>query len=100
MTAVKASLNSYRQAPRKARLVADLIRGKKVDEARAILSFAPMRGGDAIKKLLDSAIANAKNLNIDKGNLIVKEISVNGGEILYRRRPMSRGRPFPSNRSE
>ena len=84
MPSVTAQLNSYRQAPRKARLVADLIRGKRVDEARAILSFATMRGGDAIKKLLDSAVANAKNLNIDKDDLIrcQKETGFNNERML------------------
>lgn len=95
MVLVTAQLNNYRQSPRKARLVADLVRGKGVSEAGTILSFAAMRGGDAIKKLLDSAVANAKNLNIDTAKLAIKEISVNGGTIMYRRRPMSRGRPFP-----
>ena len=95
MTAIKATLQGYRQAPRKVRLMADLIRGKTVTDATTALKFAPKRAADVIEKLLASAVANAKNLNIESAGLIVKEITVNGGTIMYRRRPMSRGRPFP-----
>lgn len=88
---MKATLNSYRQSPRKVRVVADLIRGKRVEEALDILTFVPKRAGLPLKKLLASAIANAGKAP----NLVVKEVSVDGGKILYRRRPRSRGMANP-----
>lgn len=94
MAEAKATLSDYRQSPRKVRVVANLIRGKKAEDAVITLSFVPKRASAPIQKLLSSAIANAKNLSIPLENLVVKEISVNGGKILYRRLPMSRGRAF------
>ncbi|CAN5129585.1 50S ribosomal protein L22 [soil metagenome] len=94
MAEAKATLSDYRQSPRKVRVVADTIRGKRVEDALITLSFVPKRASGPIQKLLASALANAKNLEIPLDNLIVKEISVNGGAILYRRLPMARGRAF------
>lgn len=94
MSQAKAILNDYRQSPRKVRLIADLVRGKKVEEALSVLSFMPKRASLPIKKLIESAVANAKNLEIPTDNLIIKGITVDGGKILYRRLPMSRGRAF------
>ena len=91
MTEVKAQLKSYRQSPRKVRLVADLVRGKKVNDALALLSFTTKRASNPFGKLISSAIANAKGLSILPENLIVKKISVDAGATLYRRRPRSRG---------
>ena len=89
----KAKLSNLRQSPRKVRLVADLIRGKKVEEALQILKFTNKRSITPMEKLLMSAIANAKDRGIgDEGNLIVQSIRVDEGPILYRRRPVSRGR--------
>lgn len=95
MNQASAQLNNYRQSPRKVRLVANLIRGKKVDNALSLLKFAEKKAALPIEKLLKSAIANAKNRDISTDTLIVKEISVNGGAILYRRQPVSRGRAHP-----
>ncbi len=94
MAEAKATLSNYRQSPRKVRVVADLIRGKRAEDAVVTLSFVPKRASAPIQKLLSSAIANAKNLSIPVENLVVKEISVDGGKTLYRRLPMSRGRAF------
>lgn len=94
MAEAKATLSDYRQSPRKVRVVADMVRGKKVDEALITLSFVAKRSALPLQKLLASAVANAKNLEIPLDNLIVKEISVDGGKILYRRLPMARGRAF------
>ncbi len=94
MADAKATLSNYRQSPRKVRVVADLIRGKRAEDAVVTLSFVPKRASAPIQKLLSSAIANAKNLSIPVENLVVKEISVDGGKTLYRRLPMSRGRAF------
>ena len=94
MAEAKATLSDYRQSPRKVRVVANTIRGKRVEEALITLSYVPKRSAGPIQKLLASALANAKNLEIPLENLVVKEISVNGGKILYRSQPMARGRAF------
>jgi large subunit ribosomal protein L22 len=94
MAEAKATLSDYRQSPRKVRGVANMIRGKSVEEALTALTFVPKRSAGPIQKLLASAAANAKNLSLSVEDMIVKEISVNGGKILYRRLPMSRGRAF------
>ena len=95
MAEAKAQLNDYRQSPRKVRVVANLVRGKGVEEALDILTFVPKRAGLPLKKLLASAIANAKSQSIDEATLVVKSISVDAGKILYRRLPMAHGRAFP-----
>jgi large subunit ribosomal protein L22 len=94
MSEARATLSNYRQSPRKVRGVVNLIRGKSVEDAQNILAFVPKRSAGPVQKLLASAVANAKNLSIPMENLFVKEVSVNGGAILYRRLPMSRGRAF------
>lgn len=91
MAEAKAQLKNYRQSPRKVRVVADLIRGKRVNDALTTLEYTTKRATNPLAKLLSSAIANAKNLSIPVENLVVKEVSVDGGAILYRRRPRSRG---------
>lgn len=95
MTEVEAQLNSYRQSPRKVRLVADAIRGKKISEARKRLNVLVKRATAPLAKLLDSAVANAKNLGLEDKSLYVKSISVNEGKILYRRRPVAHGAAHP-----
>lgn len=90
---VKAELKNYRQSPRKVRLVADLIRGKKADEALTLLTFTVKRASDPVKKLLESAIANAKhNFDIPVEELFVKEIRVDEGPTLKRWRARAFGR--------
>lgn len=91
MAEAKATLSNYRQSPRKVRLVADLVRGKSVEEAIDILTYVPKRAGLPLLKLLNSAYANAGKAP----NLMVKEVSVDGGAILYRRRPRSHGMANP-----
>ncbi len=95
MTEAKATLKNYRQSPRKVRVVADLVRGKRVEDALVTLMYTTKRATNPLSKLLSSAIANAKNLSIPTENLVVKEISVDGGAILYRRLPKSRGMATP-----
>lgn len=95
MATAKATLSNHRQSPRKVRLMADLIRGKKVADAMALLSFANKKSAGPVKKLIQSAVANAKNIGLDDANLVVKAIDVNPGKIMYRRLSMSRGRAFP-----
>jgi len=88
----KAIAKTVRIAPRKARLVADLIRGKKVGEAYAILKNTDKKSSDIIEKVLMSAVANADhNLNLDVNTLFVKEAFVNEGTTLKRFRPRAKG---------
>ncbi|MFH1820551.1 MAG: 50S ribosomal protein L22 [Candidatus Nealsonbacteria bacterium] len=92
---VKAKVSYLRIAPRKVRLVADLIRGKKAIDAKNILGFTTKKAAEPILKLLNSALANAKNnLKIETDNLFVSKIEVNEGPKLKRWRPRARGRAF------
>ena len=88
---MKAFLKNYRQSPRKVRLVAGLIKGKKVDEALVELDFLAKRGADPMKKLLLSAISNAKNMGIEKDNLYIKEARVDKGIVMKRMMPAAMG---------
>lgn len=88
---MKAYLKNYRQSPRKVRLVAGLVRGKNVDEAVAELDFLPKRAGFPIRKLLLSAISNAKQMGIEKENLLIKELRVDKGVTLKRMMPAAMG---------
>ena len=88
----KAILRYARMSSRKVKIVADLIRGKKVDEALAIVKFTPKASSEIIEKLLKSAIANAENNHgMNRGNLIVSEIYANQGPTLKRIRPAAKG---------
>jgi large subunit ribosomal protein L22 len=92
-TLIKAKLSRLRIAPRKVRLVADLVRGKSAEEARHILRFTTKAAAKPISKLLDSGIANARhNFKIEVADLRIKSILVNEGPPLKRFRPESRGR--------
>ena len=88
-----AKANTIRIAPRKARLVVDLIRGKEIKEARAILMFTPKAASPLILKVLNSAVANAENNNNKKlEDLFVKEVYVNEGARLKRLLPRAKGK--------
>jgi|SRR3989344_3435036 len=92
MKEVKAHLRYLRISPRKARLVADTVKGKTVRQAENILKTAAKRASLPIKKLLSSAVANAShNFQIAKESLFVKTIFVNPGPTLKRSMPRSRG---------
>ena len=95
MNEASAQLNNYRQSPRKVRLMADAIRGKKVSKAKDVLAFTIKRSASPFAKLLDSAIANAKSKGISLDNLVVKSVEVNQGDILYRSMPVSHGSAHP-----
>ena len=91
----KAVAKYIRIAPRKVRIVVDLIRGKSVGEAIAILKFTPKVGSEVVEKVLKSAIANAEHnydMNVDK--LFVSEAFVDQGPTLKRIHPRSRGQAF------
>lgn len=92
VTSAKAMARTVRIAPRKARLVVDLIRGKQVGEAMAILKFTPKAGSPIIEKVLKSAIANAEhNFDLDLESLYVSEAYVNEGPTMKRFRPRAKG---------
>ncbi len=88
---MKAFLKNYRQSPRKVRLVATLLRGKTVGEAMVELDFLAKRASLPIKKLLSSAIANAKQMGIDADNLFIKELRVDKGIVMKRMMPAAMG---------
>ena len=90
-----ATLSNFREAPRKMRMVANAVRGKKVTEAMINLDFTAKKAALPIKNLIASALANAKQLDIPTENLIVKTIKVDSGSILYRRRPAAHGSAHP-----
>ena len=84
-----------RIAPRKARLVADLIRGMPVDEAVTALAFSKKRAAWYYKAVLKSAIANAEEADADLADLVVSESRVDEGPTIKRFRPKDRGRAHP-----
>ena len=87
-----ATLRFARISARKVKIVADLIRGKNVDEALAIVKFTPKASSEVIEKLLKSAIANAENNHgMNRGSLVVSEIYANQGPTLKRIRPAAKG---------
>src|SRR5674476_705993 len=88
---MKAFLKNYRQSPRKVRLVAGLIKGKSVAQAVAELDFLAKRAGLPIKKLLLSAVANAKQIGIEAENLFIKELRVDKGIVMKRMMPAAMG---------
>lgn len=96
MQQVTAKLKYYRMGPKKLRLIADLIRGKRVERAQAVLGLLNKKGAEPMLKLLDSAIANAKhNHNLPLESLIVKTVTVDGGPVLKRFMPKAHGRATP-----
>ena len=95
----RAVARYVRVSPRKARLVVDLIRGKKIDDARAILKFSPRAAAEIVEKVLNSAVANAeRNLHLNAEDLIVGSTFVDEGPTLKRIRPRAMGRAFRINK--
>ncbi len=88
---MKAKLSNYRQSPRKVRLVTDLVKGKKVEDALVQLSFLPKRASLPVEKLVRSAVANAQTKGKDIANLVISNIEVNEGAVLKRIMPRARG---------
>lgn len=99
MTQAKAIARTIRIAPRKVRLVVDLIRGKQIGEAVAILRHTPKAASPVVEKVLKSAVANAEhNYELDVNNLVVSEIFVDEGPTLKRFRPRAQGRASAINK--
>ena len=93
---IKVKLSNLRTAPRKARQVIDLVRGKRVPEAQSILLFTVNKSARPVLKLLNSAVASAKHeYQLNEENLFISKITVDEGPKLKRWHPMSRGRAYP-----
>ncbi|MCC7105250.1 MAG: 50S ribosomal protein L22 [Chloroflexi bacterium] len=89
----RASVKGVQISPQKVRLVLDVIRGKPVDEAEAILRYLPHKAAGLVGKVLKSAVANAdNNYNLDIAELYVSHASADGAGMLKRWRPRARGR--------
>jgi len=99
VTSAYATAKTVRIAARKVRLVVDLIRGKSVAEALAILKFTPRSGSPVVEKVLLSAVANAENnFDLDREDLVISEAFVNEGPTLKRFRPRAKGSASPINK--
>ena len=97
---MRATLRFLRVSPRKTRLVADLVRGKNVTDAVYTLTVTRRAASDPIRKLIESAAANAENLDdtVDTDGLYIREIYVNEGPTLKRFRPRAMGRATRINK--
>jgi ribosomal protein L22 len=96
---VRASARYVRIAPRKARFIADQVRGLHIEKARALLQFSPRGAAQDIQKLIDSAAANAENNHDLIGDeMKVSSITVDEGPTLKRYRPRAQGRATPINK--
>lgn len=95
---MKAYLKNYRQAPRKVRLVANLIKGKPVAHAALELKHLAKRASLPMEKLLASAVANAKQAGVEAENLIVKDVRVDKGLVMKRYMPRAFGRSAPMHK--
>jgi ribosomal protein L22 len=96
---VRASARYVRTAPRKARLVADQVRGLQIEKARALLQFSPRSAARDIAKLIDSAASNAENNHeLVADDMMIAEITVDEGPTLRRFRPRALGRATRINK--
>lgn len=89
---MEAIIKNHRQSPRKVRLVADLVRGKKVAHALTVLDFLSKKASEPIKGAIETAVANARhNFNMNPDRLYVKDIRVDEGTVMKRYNPKARG---------
>jgi len=95
---MKAVLKNYRQSPRKVRLLADLVRGKKVNDALRQLAFVDKRASDPFAKVIRSAVANAKLVGREEASLKIAKVAVDKGTVMTRFMPRARGSASPINR--
>jgi ribosomal protein L22 len=96
---VRASSRYVRVAPRKARLIADQVRGMHIEKARALLEFSPRGAAEDIRKLIESAAANAENNHdLVADEMLISEITVDEGPTLRRYRPRALGRASRINK--
>jgi large subunit ribosomal protein L22 len=95
----RAFLRGFRESPRRVRMVAEMIRGKKVEDALAVLRFQQRKAARMLTKVLTSAIANAsENEHADADKLVVSRVDVDGGPVQKRWLPRSMGRANRLNR--
>lgn len=95
---MKAVLKNYQQSPRKVRLLADLVRGQKVDEALRRLNFADKRAALPFAKVIQSAAASAVAAGAEIHRLVVSKVTVDKGTVLKRIMPRARGSASRINR--
>ncbi|OGC81227.1 50S ribosomal protein L22 [Candidatus Adlerbacteria bacterium RIFCSPLOWO2_01_FULL_51_16] len=95
MANASAKLSNYRQSPRKVRLVADLVRGKRTDVALALLTHLPKRAAEPMAKLIRSALANARSKHVSSNELVISRIEVGQGIVFKRFMPRARGKASP-----
>lgn len=88
---MKATLKNYRQSPRKVRLIADMVRGKSVDEAIGLLQFVDKRAAKPFAKVIQSAAANATHAGKDAQSLVIDRVAVDKGVTFKRFMPRARG---------
>jgi len=88
---MKAILKNYRQSPRKVRLIAGLVRGKSTTDALKTLQFVDKRAAGPFAKVIQSAVANAKDQGKNIEKLFIKAVAVNKGTVLKRSMPRARG---------
>ena len=91
----ESKVRYHRGSPRKARLIADLVRGKSVDQALNLLTFSPKRAADNVRKALAAAIADAEQFEADVTKLFVSVSTVDEGPTMKRFQPKDRGRAHP-----
>ena len=92
----RAIAKYVRVSPRKMKPIADLVRGKEANEAIAILKFTPRKGAEVLKKVIESAMANAENNHgMDPDNLYIAEVYANQGSTMKRWKAGSMGRANP-----
>lgn len=92
---ITAFTKSAQVAPRKVRIVADVVRKQSIDEALSTLTFLKKRGASVLEKTLRSAVSNALSRNVSKDALFIKNIEVSGGPAYKRFHPSTRGRIHP-----
>ncbi len=95
---IRASIEMHNQPPRKVRLVTDLVKGKKVSDAVATLSFLPKRAAMPVLKLIASAVANGKQKGYGAETLRVNNITVDSAGMTVKFRPRAMGRAAPVRR--
>lgn len=96
---MQATLRQYRQSPRKVRLIGDLVKGKTVEQALADLAYTQKRASETVSKLIQSAVANAKDTEgKEASDLVVENVTVDEGKTLKRFRPRARGRASRINK--
>lgn len=95
---MKAVLSNYRQSPRKVRLVADVVRGKRVSDALIMLTMLDKRAALPFKKVIESALANAKQQGKNADLLVISKVAVDKGVVSRRFMPRARGSASPINR--